>query len=411
MTKLIMNIRNYFTKSNPLLLEIFLSITFLSYLMLGTISNYNPSSFIIKSAAFLIIIFLIALKEKLLVHNFLKRVSILDISNTVKIIFLLIVLPALTLFYSANSEFGMLKILNMILSSVFPAAILFYLIIDFNELRMKIINIIVLAGAVISAAAILIVNPFYYDQVYDLLSFRWSHVFFGRFLGLAFLSSLIFTIDYSKAKGRVLFFFITLFIAFGLIVTGLRSAISGVVVSSFMLIIAGIFSKQLSYQKVLLIISILMVGVLLFFIASDWQGNLKTRANNLVETFQLKSSEDEAIQSRIDGYKLALERISESPIIGVGFGGYKSVYNDNKIGQIIAYPHNIFLEAFVELGIGGLLLVVLLILFILKKSYTVSYKLFALIFFSLWLAQFSKDIPSQTTLWIGIAFIVAKKNN
>jgi O-antigen ligase len=379
--------------------------------MLGTISNYSASSFLIKSGAGVIIILFIVLNERSINKNLLNRTSNFDFTKAVKIISFLIVLPALTLFYSANLQFGLLKILNMILSSVFPAALLFYLIIDFNELRMKLISIIVLTGAVISVVSILIVNPFYYDQVYDLMTFHWSHVFFGRFLGLAFLTSMIFTIDYGKGKGKLLFYFITLFIAFGLIITGLRSAISGVVVSSFMLIIAGIFSKQLNYQKVLLIISILLVSVLLFFIASNWQGNIKTRVNDLVETFQLKSSEDDAIQSRIEGYDLALERISESPITGAGFGGYKSVYNDNNIGLIISYPHNIFLEAFVELGIGGLLLVVLLILFILKRSYAVSYKLFALIFFSVWLAQFSKDIPSQTTLWAGIAFIVSKKNN
>ena len=405
-----MNFQNYLLKIKSSFLHSVLMISFLSFLMLGTISNYTVSSFVIKSSAIIFIFFLIAIKERHSEVKFWFRIKQFDLSKVLLIISCLIALPALTLFYSANPQFGMLKIFNLILSTVFPSLILIYFLTDPIQLQLKFISIIVLAGAVISVGTILIVNPFYYDQVYDLMTFHWSHVFFGRFLGLAFLTSLIFTIDYSKGKGKLLFYFITLFIAFGLIVTGLRSAISGVVVSSFMLITAGIFSKQLNYQKVLLIISILFAGVLLFFIASNWQGNIKTRVNNLVETFQLKSSEDEAIQSRIEGYDLALDRIAESPIIGVGFGGYKSVYNDNKIGWIISYPHNIFLEAFVELGMGGLLLVVLLILFILKKSYTVSYKLFALIFFSLWLAQFSKDIPSQTTLWVGIAFIAIYKN-
>lgn len=409
MTKLIMNIQNYFTKTKSLLLEILLLMSFVCCLMSGTISNYTTSSFLIKSAAFLVIIFLIALKERSLKERLLNRTSDFDFAKAIKIISLLIVLPALTLFYSANPQFGFLKILNLILSALFPALILFYLQIDWNADRLKLLVMLVLLTALISAAVILIEKPFYYDQVYDLMTFHWSHVFFGRFLGLAFLASLIFTINQNQIRAKVLLLIVTLFIAFGLIITGLRSAISGVVVSSLFLIAAGLIKRKISSQTIMLVTSVLFAGVILFFIAGAWQGNIRTRIDNLVETFQLKDSEDEAIESRIEGYKVGVQMISDSPLIGRGFGGFKSFYKGNKIGYIINYPHNIFIEAFAEMGAAGLLLIIFLIIVILKKSFDISYQLFAVIIFSLWLAQFSKDIPSQTTLWVGLAFVFKKK--
>lgn len=377
--------------------------------MSATISNYTFSSFLIKSMVLIFILVIIIFKEKFLKENLWKRISNFNSANFIKLFSLLLAIPALTLLYSANPQFGMLKILNLILSALFPAMVLFYLLLDWNETRLRLLVMLVLFTAIISVAVILIEKPFYYDQVYDLITFHWSHVFFGRFLGLAFLTSLIFTINQTQRRWKVLLLIVTLVIAFGLIITGLRSAISGVVISSLFLLAAGLIKRQISSQTIMLVTSVLIAGVILFFIAAAWQGNIKTRVDNLIETFQLKDSEDEAIESRIEGYKAGLQMISDSPIIGVGFGGFKSIYKGNKIGSIINYPHNIFIEAFAETGMAGLLLFIFLIIVILKKSFDVSYQLFAVIVFSIWLAQFSKDIPCQTTLWAGLAFIIKKK--
>lgn len=403
------NIKNTFQSKTSLLNEIFLLASFAVLLMSGTVSNYTIASFIIKCTVLVLVLILILLKEKSYNENIWKRIRSYDISKLIKIILLFIIVPSVSLFYSENPQFGSLKILNLILSSLLPTLILFYLLIDWTENRFRILIEIVLSTALISVIAILAAKPFYYDQVYDLMTFHWSHVFFGRFLGLAFLASMIFTINQTTSRGKILLIIITLFIGFGLIVTGLRSAITGVLISSLLLLISGMIKKQMNYSAILSVISILIFGVILFFIAGAIQGNIKTRVDKLVETFQLKDSGDEAIETRIEGYKVSLKRISDSPLIGSGFGGYKSDYKGNKIGEIISYPHNIFLEAFVEMGAAGLLLIIFIIIVILKKSFDISYQLFAIIIFSVWLAQFSKDIPTQTTLWAGLAFIIRSK--
>ena len=73
--------------------------------------------------------------------------------------------------------------------------------------------------------------------------------------------------------------------------------------------------------------------------------------------------------------------------------------------QTRKYPHNLFLEFAVELGIPGILLCTFLLYIIFSSAKKVSTEVFIFFIFALWLAMFSKDIPTQSLLWIGLAFV------
>jgi O-antigen ligase len=54
--------------------------------------------------------------------------------------------------------------------------------------------------------------------------------------------------------------------------------------------------------------------------------------------------------------------IEKSPLVGTGLGGFKSVYIDNRTcdSEPLEYPHNIFLNFWVEVGLVGLLIFLLI---------------------------------------------------
>ena len=60
---------------------------------------------------------------------------------------------------------------------------------------------------------------------------------------------------------------------------------------------------------------------------------------------------------------VAVDMFKNNPLIGVGFGGY------NLWGNYDAYPHNIILEILAEMGIVGLLFIVLSVLYYFRQIY------------------------------------------
>lgn len=74
-------------------------------------------------------------------------------------------------------------------------------------------------------------------------------------------------------------------------------------------------------------------------------------------------SEDKSSLGRIEHYKVALVKIFSSPIrilFGFGIGSFGIITHNQDIRW---YPHNIFLEAWFEMGIMGMLLLMIIVLF------------------------------------------------
>jgi O-antigen ligase len=138
---------------------------------------------------------------------------------------------------------------------------------------------------------------------------------------------------------------------------------------------------------------------------------VSVRYNNLASVEELDFGGDGPILSRIEALKLSWQMFLDNPVFGVGFGGFKAY---NSVTEFLKYPHNIFIEMAVEGGIVGLLVLsaMLYVLFRSVYRFTKCHPEFisrsgilSLASYSLLLALFSKDLSSQTVLWIFIAFM------
>lgn len=134
------------------------------------------------------------------------------------------------------------------------------------------------------------------------------------------------------------------------------------------------------------------------------------RFEKLLDTEDLRFAGDSAIHTRIASYKIAWEMFTESPLIGKGLGSFNG-YKNLEWTTIQKYPHNIILEILSEMGIIGMLVFIVLYIFIVRSLCTNHYQIltthFLLLtfFFSLFLAMFSKDISTQSFLWLFLIFL------
>jgi hypothetical protein len=114
--------------------------------------------------------------------------------------------------------------------------------------------------------------------------------------------------------------------------------------------------------------------------------------------------------ARQEYFRIAFENLNFNLFKGVGIGSFALVF----LGEdIISYPHNIFVEIFLENGlIGLLLLIVLLFKFYINFSLNI---ISLLILFFLISAQFSGDIPGNNNFfilfYIYFAFFINNKLN
>ena len=382
--------------------------TFVSLLLFqisaSTLSNYNRRTYLIKLAADLMLLLTIIIPKdskrailRLIKSSFNKNQFI-----HVFIILLLLIYPLITVSYSLNAEFGFQKWLNILMGPGFSIMGTYFLCRTMNSTRVIIIKYIFIFTGIISSIIAITLHPFPYDGKYSITDFKWSHVIFGRYLAMVFIFLYIYLI---KAKSRKEILIIgpsLILIAFGIYFTSLRASILGLAVIIPLMILSAIFKKE----------SLINVssGTLIFFCSiflilaysNVYENKLEVnRTNKLSDLENIQETSDPAFLSRIQAYSIAFERIKENPLLGLGFGGFRTYY-ESDLPLWIKYPHNIFLEAQVEMGIGGTILILIILYFIFTRSYQISIFIFYFFLFAFILSLFSKDIPSQSMLLMGL---------
>src|SRR5690606_20764859 len=153
----------------------------------------------------------------------------------------------------------------------------------------------------------------------------------------------------------LLFLCSTLFFT-GLLFTGLRSAILGIAAVTIVYIISTIYKKE--YLKAAALILSSTAALIIF--SSAGNTDQIQRYEILPEAAQFEPVPDAAVKARYEAWEMSIKRIIENPLIGSGFGGFKIYYNST-LPLWMKYPHNIFLESWLELGLPGLFLVSLII--------------------------------------------------
>ena len=157
-----------------------------------------------------------------------------------------------------------------------------------------------------------------------------------------------------------------------------------------------------------LVILIFSSGFFVLFLVES--GYTTHTFNRLLAFTQLGMGD--SVEVRVQSYTHAIKYWNQAPFWGFGIGSWPVLYDSM---DLRSYPHNIFLEILVELGLVG---VVLFSAFILKAcSYVaplksiadkqISITLLMLISFTLINAMISGDIPDNRDLFACIGLMPA----
>lgn len=383
--------------------EIYLNILLLFLITLqifvAQISNYSVESYLLKFIILIILCPLFVLLLRLYKLNFFFIIKI--INSKIKIILLILIFfPLITLLYSKNPHFGLLKWINLIIGLI-PSIILVYYVKEFvNTNTLKIFFKVL---AVISSLIILITlikKPFTYSGFYDITRYEFSHVIFARFIAPITLYTYYNLLISRKLITLIYYTFLSLFMLTSIIYTSHRATTIGIFITLFFLFY---LLNRMKYSSKLNNIFFILTIIVSFTISMSF--NLMGNRNYELINYLIKNkTTDASINTRLELYKISFELIKENPVTGIGFGGFNSYYKSD-LPIKLKYPHNLFLETQVELGIIGSILLITLIYLTLKNTIKYSKLIFIFALFSLWLALFSKDLSTQNLLFINIIFI------
>ncbi len=325
-------------------------------------------------------------------HFFVFNKDLIYDKNFLLMFFLLVIPPFFSLFYSHNIQFGLIKLSELLLG-ILPLIICSYLFLRSSNFNWEMLYYASLIVAIFIILTIILTNPFTFGSR-KLLHF--SHVISGRFLSFVTVVQLYLTTKNFNKKNLVLLFSL----AIGTALTFHRASILGVIIFGAILVFYNIKKgKERKIKGLTTFLAVILLFAVVILSSQKFKPEGFSRIENLVE---MNVDRDGPALARLEAVKLSLEIIKSHPIIGVGFGGFNSDFENNKIQKLIKYPHNIILEYLVETGLIGFLFFLILfvkIILALKKN-LLSLILFL---FSFWLALFSKDISTQAFLWVFIA--------
>jgi len=391
-----------------LFFEIILINSVILQVLVSTISNYSTVSFILKTLSFIIVFVLIIIDIKV------NSISIRELfaSQINKKFFFalggLVFLPALSLLYSINPYFGFLKITALLISTIPPVLAISYLFLTRgkNNLLITITSLQVLTTLLIISG--LVINPFTPQTSYSFQIDRWSHVLAGRLEGIVFIITLLLLINEKNKKLVLIYSLLLILFGYGIAITGLRSSLLGIILFTPVIILWYLYTKRIDLKRLSTISIIAAITIILCIVFPSSNQKITERYKSMADIENMRFGEDGAIHSRLDAYWISFEMFKERPIEGWGFGGFRN-NNFGGLAYDIKYPHNIFIEFLVELGIIGLIFF-LWLLYLIISSIKFSPVLVFIFLFTVWLALFSKDIPSNTMLWVFLSFIILKKN-
>ena len=395
------------TTSSKYLKEILLINLFIANVFISSITTYTLNSFIIKTTSTLLLWVVIIIDIKTIKFNFSEHIKSNHFKKLLVILILFILIPLISLTYSTNPSFGLQKLLSLTISTM-PTILAFtYLLLTFNKERNHTFIFSIIIISVLSVVFILIIQPFTYNGSTEKSITTWSHVIYGRFISSAYIITLFYLLNLINKKLIPLVSLSLFAIILGVYLSGLRAALIGIIVFTFLILIIYIIQKRIRVINFACLILSVVISFITIYTFSSSNQLLSGRFDNLQDIEGLRFNYDSPIHTRYNSFDVCIKIIKEKPLLGVGFGGFRNC-DEDYFTNATKYPHNIFLEFTVELGIPGVLLLLLLFYIIFSSARKVSVEVFIFFLFALWLAMFSKDIPSQSLLWIGIAFYGVK---
>ena len=232
----------------------------------------------------------------------------------------------------------------------------------------------------------------------------------GSFLAIG-AGMIVILINRTAHKSWILYVPILGMLIIAIIATGSRGPLF-----SFLLgvLLFGLFFEKVNQKQLLLffLFSVIFLVIALMVLPENFTGRYLnyTTGDLVIQREGVKRLS--TIAMRLQYWELSISewlRSIKTVLIGVGSGGFSSFYilRDYKF-----YPHNMFIEVLLELGVIGLSLLVLFwykiarILFSIKKIESIS------IISAMWIvaaiisflgAQFSGDINGNRVVWMFVA--------
>ena len=388
------SMKNNFNKTFPgfklLFKQSSLPFLLLYYLFIFSISNYTESVLLIK------------LFSSILIFVFWNDIKVLYFkTNSKKIIIsvgIILFYLFITVLYSKNIQFGFIKLSTIVVSYI-PLIIATYMVFNQKSLASIFLYLLIFvssAGTIIA----LIIAPFDYSTVYSFSLQRWSHVVFGRIIGLALLINVYLILSRYNGITRIYIQISLQLLSIGLLFSGARGAI---LLSFLGILVLTLFVKSLLYNKLALFIQI-FVSVILFMLIVPSHNRIVEMNGSLLN----KQITDSSVLSRIESYQIALERWGSSPVIGIGLGGFNTFYKSD-LPQKMIYPHNMLLETLVELGLVGIILFLTFLLSLLTKLWKIRHEFTIFFLYAFGLAMLSKDLASSPMLFAFVAIYFLKE--
>jgi O-antigen ligase len=400
-----LTIKNKFDQFSQNKFELILFHLFIFHLFTTTISNYSNSSLYLKVFSGLLLI-VSSLKGDGIKSFIVTQWSEKKVIAIILITFLL--LPTISLLYTVNIQFGILKLTHFYVA-LLPALMAMSRIFSFNRFLLKDFTSLIIIYAALFSILILINRPFIHATAYSFSIDRWSHVLAGRFLTVALIISLYYLFKTTEWIRKIFYYLIpALLITSALYITALRASILAVIISTFIMIFILWMKKNINRKFVIITLLISITLIPLFLL------NIKSiphkRFNALYAAIVKGEYLDGAINARVEGNKICLEIFEESPIFGIGIGGFNG-YNDLQITKMMKYPHNLIFEIGVELGVIGLFLFFLILILSGIGAYKFHPLAFLIFISAFILSLFSKDITSNSMLTVFFIFVFYRNKN
>jgi O-antigen ligase len=310
------------------------------------------------------------------------------------IVITFLLLPTISLLYTINIEFGILKIIHLYISLI-PSLFAFLILIKFDRILLRKLTLIILFYALLFSILILILQPFIHATAYSFSFDRWSHVLAGRFLIIALIIGFYFFFTSKEIRKTFFYFALLIIILAALYTTALRASMLSMIVSLPILILLLWKKQQLNFKS-LIITTLFVLTLLPFYYLTDENISQK-RLQSLYAAVVEGEYRDGAIISRIEAYSVSKEIFKENWLLGIGIGGFNG-YNNLHLTKMMKYPHNLLVEIGIELGVIGLTLFIFLLMLTLRNGFYEHPLLFTIIISAFILSLFSKDIASNTML-------------
>ena len=196
----------------------------------------------------------------------------------------------------------------------------------------------------------------------------------GLYLSLGMNFGIVFILVlFKKAlfKSKLLERIILFFSIITLLALGARSPLVALITVLFVFIlingnITKHLKKRFSQNQLILILASFLTSIIIlgyFFITNDYLSNLLTRA---FSRFSLLFAENKgsSVSVRVEHIYVTIEAIFSNLfnfLFGYGFGSYGLIANGVDARN---FPHNIFLETFLELGFIGFIILTMFFLFL-----------------------------------------------